>query len=249
MKTGLLAFLSFVGTLLVAETIEEIGAREGGLVRLSGKGCLVFIDCRSDGSATDYKEAIEAVKISVRPDIRTVCGTPFSFGNANGQIAKSGGNVAVFVVDEELLPMTLTASEARWGLVNVYPLKADKPSASTLKHRISVLCARQAYRILGADSSKATSCCSYVVKDVKDIDKITSFDISWNASTAINESMPLLSIEPLNIGTYRDACELGIAHPPTNDLQRAIWDKVHAPPKTPLKIKFDPATQKGKVTK
>ena len=88
-----------------------------------------------------------------------------------------------------------------------------------------------------------------MVKDVKDIDKITSFDISWNASTAINESMPLLSIEPLNIGTYRDACELGIAHPPTNDLQRAIWDKVHAPPKTPLKIKFDPATQKGKVTK
>ena len=41
---------------------------------------------------------------------------------------------------------------------------------------------------------------------------------------------------------YRKACEEGWAPQPTNDVQKAIWDKVHAMPTEPLKIK--PETKK-----
>ena len=41
---------------------------------------------------------------------------------------------------------------------------------------------------------------------------------------------------------YRKACEEGWAPAPTNDVQKAIWDKVHAMPTEPIKIK--PETKK-----
>ena len=40
--------------------------------------------------------------------------------------------------------------------------------------------------------------------------------------------------------TYKKACEEGWAPAPTNEFQKAIWEKVHAAPKNPMKIKFDP---------
>lgn len=39
---------------------------------------------------------------------------------------------------------------------------------------------------------------------------------------------------------YELACEQGWAPAPTNDIQKAIWDKVHAAPKNPMTIEFDP---------
>jgi hypothetical protein len=42
------------------------------------------------------------------------------------------------------------------------------------------------------------------------------------------------------VKTYLDACEEGWAPAPTNDVQKAIWDKVHAAPKNPMKIEFNP---------
>ena len=39
---------------------------------------------------------------------------------------------------------------------------------------------------------------------------------------------------------YELACEQGWAPAPTNYVQKAIWDRVHAAPKNPMKIEFDP---------
>ena len=36
---------------------------------------------------------------------------------------------------------------------------------------------------------------------------------------------------------YKTACREGWAPAPTNDVQKAIWDKVHAMPTEPIKIK------------
>ena len=40
--------------------------------------------------------------------------------------------------------------------------------------------------------------------------------------------------------SYEIACEQGWAPAPTNEIQKAIWNKVHAAPKNPMKIEFDP---------
>ena len=39
------------------------------------------------------------------------------------------------------------------------------------------------------------------------------------------------------VSTYKKACEEGWAPNPTNEFQKAIWDKVHELPTEPIKIK------------
>ena len=54
--------------------------------------------------------------------------------------------------------------------------------------------------------------------------------------------MKPLGVLPAQRATYLKACEEGWAPAPTNDVQKAIWEKVHAMPTEPLKIK--PETKK-----
>ena len=51
-----------------------------------------------------------------------------------------------------------------------------------------------------------------------------------------------MNVTPRVRVTYKKACEEGWAPAPTNDIQKAIWDKVHAMPTAPIKIK--PETKK-----
>ncbi len=46
---------------------------------------------------------------------------------------------------------------------------------------------------------------------------------------------------------YLVACQEGWAPPPTNEYQKAIWDKVHATPSKPIKITYDKDKQKPVV--
>ena len=44
--------------------------------------------------------------------------------------------------------------------------------------------------------------------------------------------------------THKKACQEGWAPAPTNDVQKAIWEKVHAIPDKPMTIEFDPKKDK-----
>ena len=57
---------------------------------------------------------------------------------------------------------------------------------------------------------------------------------------SIKKYLSAAGVTPLRRTIYRRACQEGWAPAPTNDVQKAIWDKVHAIPKTPMKIEFDP---------
>ena len=46
---------------------------------------------------------------------------------------------------------------------------------------------------------------------------------------------------------YRVAAQQGWAPAPTNDIQKAVWDEVHAIPKKPVKIQYDKDRQKPVV--
>ena len=66
-----------------------------------------------------------------------------------------------------------------------------------------------------------------------------------DVSRGITYNMPRAGVTPWKVTTYKRACEEGWAPAPTNEYQQAIWDKVHAVPTEPLKIKYQkPATGK-----
>ena len=49
-----------------------------------------------------------------------------------------------------------------------------------------------------------------------------------------------LGVTKMEKTTYLRACKEGWAPAPTNEVQKRVWDKVHAAPRMPMKIEFDP---------
>ena len=215
-------------------------SRYGGMARLSGKGHVALIDCRKSGEEIDFATGTKYVSNLFGISISYHRGRAFSLANASAQLQETGGNVAVFVADDPALPMSLSAPEARWAMLNASRASADAPEAKTLCRRLSLLFIRQCCRVLGSDESFSTDTCFHSVFGVNDLDAITSYDLPMGPEMSIPETMTLRGIEKIEYGTYEEACMTGVAPPPTNDVQKAIWEKVHAIPKNPIKIEFDP---------
>ena len=74
----------------------------------------------------------------------------------------------------------------------------------------------------------------------EDLDKLLTDGFTFDMASSINENLQALGMHPERKVPYIKAVKEGWAPAPTNDIQKAIWDKVHAAPKNPMKIEFDP---------
>ena len=73
-----------------------------------------------------------------------------------------------------------------------------------------------------------------------DLDKLLTDGFTFDMASSINENLQAMGIFPMRKITYVKACQEGWAPAPTNEYQKAIWDRVHSAPKNPMKIEFDP---------
>ena len=83
------------------------------------------------------------------------------------------------------------------------------------------------------------------VKTPEDLDAVKiEFPMPLPLLGAIGNHMVKAGMEATVTAYYRQACTEGWAPAPTNEVQKAIWDKAHAVPAKPMKIEFDPKTGK-----
>lgn len=219
---------------------EEYLRINGGMYQIKGKGWIAAIDCRNTPDFSDYEYGLKFVAQELSTTISNIVRKPFSISNASLIQQETGANVAVFIVDDITLPLTLTCTEERWSLLNAAKVKVDAPSADKFKKRMSILFQRQCCRALGSDEGAGLETCFHTVLKLSDLDDIQSNDLTLSATTSITDTMPLRGMEPIDWGTYRDACEIGRAHAPTNEVQRKVWNEVHSIPANPMKIQYDP---------
>ena len=78
------------------------------------------------------------------------------------------------------------------------------------------------------------------VRSVRDLDAVALEQFGVEEILHLRESTSHYGLVPWRQATYKKACEEGWAPAPTNEYQKAIWEKVHAVPKNPMKIEFDP---------
>ena len=210
-------------------------AKEGGTVRLAGKGRIAVVDCEAGIDWSSIEKAIESFNKSFHVDVVWQKGGPFSVETAENAVSLANANAVVFVGSRADYPMALAASEQKWSFVNVARLEKGSPN---FEKRCQKMLMRGIYRAIGSDTSQAPNSCMSPVHSPKDLDSITDLGVAMDTYIAVNQSFEPLGIVPVEYGTYRDACEVGIAPMPTNDIQRAIWDKVHEIPSEPIKIKY-----------
>ena len=144
-------------------------------------------------------------------------------------------NIAIYVIDDSKLPRLLSAPEEGWSIVNI---------DSLINLSEKVFSSRVIKEVMRA-TSLATGCgnvggCMQPVVDLNSLDALISDSFPINMRPQVYKSIEAFGIEPRIEASYKVACQQGWAPAPTNDIQKAIWDKVHAAPKNPMKIEFDP---------
>ena len=162
------------------------------------------------------------------------------------QVREGEGDRTGFTIvleDQAGTPALQVFPEVPSTTVNVNPLYADSPDAQKAFARVSKEVWRGTAFAMGAGFSKFEHCNMkpmYSLSDLDREDKLTM--VCPEPFQAILETARLRGITPIRRTTYKKACEEGWAPPPTNDIQKAVWDKVHAMPTAPIRIK--PETKK-----
>ena len=212
----------------------------GGLVEVKGSGHLAVFNAQKDFGEDEikanYKSLVDFAKglaIKVEP-------SQFSIATAAAELKKSGAGAGVFIVDDPTLPMSLVALEECWGMVNIAPLREGNPSKAKYSFRFKKQFIRISSVVFSGVKSRFMTSPLQSVRSVAELDKTVGDKYGMDTMTEILNHLPEIGVVKDEFITYREACRRGIAASPTNEFQKAIWDKVHSVPNAPIKIEFDP---------
>lgn len=220
--------------------LEEIRYRHtGGLLTKPGtqNGKIVYVNCQSsvphDWLVTNATVFAQETRFKIE-----VTEGEFSFPKPN-----IVGNASLFVIDNPDMPTLLAAPENRWVAVNVAPLRrGEGEKRSFFAARVNKELTRGFCLLAGTQDSNYPNALVGCVTKPDDLDKFYDCVLPVDVPARFASYVKGYGVTPAVITTYRMACQEGWAPAPTNDVQKAIWGKVHAMPTEPLKIK--PETKK-----
>ena len=200
------------------------------------RGKLVIVNAQKTAEVAWLKEVADrfAGLVKITAEV-----TEGSFDLAKPELK---GEATVYVVDDPKLPMSLIAPEAKWAMVNVSPLKSDKPVFYT--ERVKKELTRGVAYLLGAANSTYPNCLLGCVTKAEDLDRYMGTRLPVDVEGKFVKYVPGLGIVPYKRTTYRKSIEEGWGAQPTNDAQKAIWQQVHELPSNPITIKYDPKRDK-----
>ena len=151
--------------------------------------------------------------------------------------SKNKTGCLITLADMDKAPTLLVAPEDYWATVNVSNLAADKPAPDVLKSRVVKEMWRAIGYALGAANSSQYTCVMRPISCPADLDREKVAVLTPQPMMAVANTANKLGFAKGGQTTYRKACQEGWAPQPTNDVQKAIWEEVHAIPDKPLQIK------------
>ena len=220
--------------------IRRIGVPDGKIVIANANSGLDMTSIKKEFSriANLMKTKIEVVDVSNQVSVATA-------GDALGQV---GAAVAVFIVNDDKLPATtLIAPSAKWAIVNTKALGKDGAKPAYVNSRTCKEAVRSMLIVSGGFNSQFPDSLMSPVVTLTDLDDMPAPNPPVDVMGRAVKSLPKLGVTPNPFVTYLQACQEGWAPAPTNEYQKAIWEKVHAPPTKPLKITYDKDGQKPVV--
>ena len=152
--------------------------------------------------------------------------------------------IALLIVEDDALPVILSAPESAWAILNVKPLNDDFPPKEVYDLRVRKEICRALASAYGAGVSFNKPCVMVPVYSKSDLDAIKMTVAGPEALSKMFEAGRMRDIQQPRTVTYRQAAAEGWAPEPTNDVQRAILKEVRELPSAPIKIKYDPKRDK-----
>ena len=221
--------------------------RFGGILVQPGskQGCIGFVNAQSKIPPSEITKVVSNLRKLVMQDFRIHSGKVKGLPSRK-EVESAELTIAVFAVDDPSLPALLAAPEERWSLVNVAKLDTGLPKGSVATTLIANRFRAELMRAFSLVAGGATSQYPNNIHMATDLTQLDSMDADALTMDVVmrcqNHLLNNLKIKPERAVSYQMAVQEGWAPTPTNDVQKAIWNKIHAMPTSPIKIK--PETKK-----
>lgn len=236
MKKLMIAFALAAASAFAADD----DAQYGGQIKVWPKdpGLFLFVNAQSRVSGDPIEKPVAALAREFRIDIRKIAGgAGLDVRKVPEELKKLGAKGGIWIVDDPVLPVCLSATEDGWGVINVAPILADSPDAAKVEKRMLKYINRTFGNIHGVgDSLMMPGCVMKLAVGVAGVDALECPTFSPEAHGKISNWLLKSGYKSFKSGLYYDACEEGWAPAPTNAVQKQIWDKVHQMPTKPIKI-------------
>lgn len=159
-------------------------------------------------------------------------------------VESSSERVVIRLEDLQRKESVIMAPEDFWVSVNVRSLMADNPPKAILENRFEKEALRAFAFVCGGTCSTDQGGLCTIVDKVTDLDTIAADKYSPDVDVRIVNNMRSTGVRPYRVCKYSEAVQEGWAPQPTNEFQKAIWDKVHAAPTKPIVIAPETTKQK-----
>ena len=158
---------------------------------------------------------------------------------ARGTLAGAQAGSVVVIGEDDKFPTLLAAPEEGWSFINMARLADENPTSEVLAKRMKKELWRAVAYGVGM-KSQMQPCALQIVKNVADLDHMVIEMCSPEAQNRMLAAAADRSIRPAYRANYKKACMEGWAPAPTNDIQKAIFERVKADkergPSKPLTI-------------
>ena len=197
----------------------------------SQKGRVTFANRQTRLAESEIASACETIEKATK--CKAVIGT------------SEGAKVLIEVIDDLTSPIMTAYPEDYKAVVNVGKLDKNL-KGKALERFYPSRCRKELLRAFcfacGAGGSQYPNNIM-AIGDITELDLYDEFIPGDTASTC-ELRLAKVGVTPIRFATYAKACREGWAPSPTNDQQRAIWDKIHQIPDKPMTIEFDPKRDK-----
>ena len=207
-------------------TPEQQMEKFGGFVEPAYDGrFLYFVDAqgRVPAAATEWVAGQVRVALSLPTRVERPAGgakTP------DAPPPDAGGVISAVDVAGE--PPLVVAPDSGWARVNVAALAADGAPAEVLEARFKKELWRAFVILFGGGNSLNDADVMRPVRSPKDLDASEALVSSPEPFNVMIAGAKAAGIAPVRRTTYLNAVRLGWAPAPTNEHQKAIWEKVKA---------------------
>ena len=216
-----------------AELQAEFVKRTGGRIVRPGtqQGEIVYVNCQTLAPRKWIDESVAYFMKETKFKLSVKDGGMFDLKDP-----KIEGNATLYVIADTNLPTILVAPENRWAFVNIAPIAKEQRPAY-FEARVKKELTRGFAYLCGAANSQYPRALTRGIIDQADLDKNPDYRLPVDVIKRFPSYMEPLGVKPASVSTYIKACREGWAPAPTNEFQKAIWDKVHELPTEPIKIK------------
>lgn len=229
-----------------AERREQILRVTGGMVVKPGsqQGRIAYVNAQSKIPSAMITDCVAQLVNQTRFNITIESGDAVTYSTALAARRKLGLDFAIFIVANDDIPTLLLAPEERWSIINVAPLTRDKKDIAFGAARLKKEMARAYVYLCGGVSSKYGHSLVGAISSPSDLDDIPDSRLPLDVVGRTVQFLPVCGVTRAVKAEYIQACEQGWAPQPTNEYQRAIWERYQQKPTKGIEIKYDPKVGK-----